>query len=269
MSASWQSLYLRCDKTTAVERLRQTLNEAGYQAFDPFGLIPGKSYPLAVRAFAAPTIDGWTRVISENALDESIARAMSAAEGFALAVSLIEADAHFSVYQAGAHAPMPDALTAYLRPDKTPDDLRAAFAAVTVLPAPSQKSGLPLDALPKDVQQMAGQINMQQAQGMFARLSGDLLKKTGGASASISQGVPIPQGIDWNSAGGARIQAVMACLSVPDSWREPDFVTLRDAYQLHLRRERLPNARLYPGDAEAMERVPEALTYTPVYAGKV
>jgi hypothetical protein len=60
----------------------------------------------------------------------------------------------------------------------------------------------------------------------------------------------------------------MDCLRIPD-WRDPDFVTLRDAYALHKRRERSPNATLYPGDAEALAAVPDALTYTPVYAGKM
>ena len=59
----------------------------------------------------------------------------------------------------------------------------------------------------------------------------------------------------------------MDCLNIPD-WRAPDFVTLRDAYALHKRRQRSPNATLYPGDAEALAAVPDALTYTPIYAGK-
>jgi hypothetical protein len=45
-------------------------------------------------------------------------------------------------------------------------------------------------------------------------------------------------------------------------------VALRDSYQLHARRQRKPDARLYPGDEEAMTRVPDALDYIPVYGGK-
>jgi hypothetical protein len=105
---------------------------------------------------------------------------------------------------------------------------------------------------------------MQQANKMFARLSGDLLKKAGGDANAAAL---LKNAVDWNSVGGQRLTAFMACLNVPEDWREPDFVTLRDAYQLHLRRQRLPNARLYPGDAEAMAKVLDALEYTPVYAG--
>ena len=59
----------------------------------------------------------------------------------------------------------------------------------------------------------------------------------------------------------------MDCLRIPN-WRDPDFVTLRDAYALHERRRRSPKATLYPGDAETLAAVPDALAYTPIYAGK-
>ena len=48
---------------------------------------------------------------------------------------------------------------------------------------------------------------------------------------------------------------------------EPDFDSLRDAYPLHERRRRSPNARIYPGDEAIMAKVSDALLYTPVYGG--
>ena len=54
---------------------------------------------------------------------------------------------------------------------------------------------------------------------------------------------------------------------MPSDWHAPDFTTLRDAYQVAERRQRRPNAGLYPGDAEALAAVPDALAYTPVYGG--
>ena len=51
-------------------------------------------------------------------------------------------------------------------------------------------------------------------------------------------------------------------------WGNPDFVPLRDAYQVLSRLKRRPNATLYAGDQEAMDAVPNALEYRPVYAGK-
>ncbi len=75
-------------------------------------------------------------------------------------------------------------------------------------------------------------------------------------------------GPNWNSPGGRRLHALMRCLTVPDHWREPDFGVLRDAYQLHSRQQRKPDARLYPGDDATMNRVPDALDYVPVYGGR-
>jgi hypothetical protein len=103
---------------------------------------------------------------------------------------------------------------------------------------------------------------------MFNRLTGTLMKKVGGdsdrARALIAgEGTP-----DWNSNGGQRIQALLNSLTLPTGWREPDFVALRDAYALHERRRRNPNARLYPGDEATMAKVPDALKYLPVYGGR-
>jgi hypothetical protein len=124
--------------------------------------------------------------------------------------------------------------------------------------------------LPDNVKAMADNVNTGQAQEMFARLSGDLMKKvskdSGQADAAhaLISGGEVP---DWNSNGGTRIRAVMSCLTLPENWREPVFDSLRDAYQLHERRRRNPNARMYPGDEDLMAKVQDALTYTPVYGG--
>jgi hypothetical protein len=112
-------------------------------------------------------------------------------------------------------------------------------------------------------------VDMGQAQKMFERLSAGLAQRSGNtgneaAVQNLLQGNQ-PQ---WNSAGGAQIRKLLADLTIPSGWQEPDFVTLRDAYQLHQRRRRNPNAPLYPGDADAMEAVSDALDYITVYAGK-
>ncbi len=110
---------------------------------------------------------------------------------------------------------------------------------------------------------MAAQVDLKQAGRLFERMSATLARKT---SADPAAGDLLKQP-DWSSAGGQRIRALMDCLNVPN-WQAPDFVTLRDAYALHERRQRSPKARLYPGDAEALAAVPDALAYTPVYGGK-
>ena len=111
---------------------------------------------------------------------------------------------------------------------------------------------------------MAKQVDLRQAGKLFERMSATLARKTNADPAADD----LLKQPDWSSAGGQRIRALMDCLAVPD-WQAPDFVTLRDAYALHHRRQRSPQARLYPGDAEALAAVPDALAYTPVYGGKL
>jgi hypothetical protein len=112
-------------------------------------------------------------------------------------------------------------------------------------------------------------VDMQQAQKMFDLLSAGLTQRSGNmGNETAVQNLLQGDRPDWNSAGGVQIRALMDCLTVPPGWQMPDFVTLRDAFQLHERRRRNPNATLYPGDSEAMAAVPDALDYIAVYAGK-
>jgi hypothetical protein len=253
------SLYLPGVDNLA-ETIRTALTALGYERYDPFGTplgaVPGKAYPLAVRLFVAPARGGWTRVLvaldstmPDPALLLSLSRVAPC-----LLVALDDAEAQIEVYTDGAPATPETALAAYLQSPNCADYEPSAASAPSL-------GGIALDALPGDVQTLARRVDLKQAESMFARLSGNLAAKSGGDSSVL------PRQPDWNSAGGRRIAAWMNCLGIPD-WRSPDFVTLRDAYALHERRRQRPNATLYPGDADALAAVPDALAYTPVYAGK-
>jgi hypothetical protein len=247
--------------------LQESLSVLGYTAFDPFALLPGKSYAQAVRLFVAPVADGWLRVIGE--FDDNLLPIISK-QSLCLSISLSGTDADIAVYANGVQLEDPNtlitALTPYLRTRYSADELRSILTENTANLRLHTDESLPLDALSGDLQSLAGQVDMKQANSMFARLSGQLMKKTGGDKQEAAD--LLKSGADWESTGGKRIRALMVCLTVPDNWRVPDFVSLRDAYQLHIRRQRLPNARLYPGDAETMAQVSDALDYTPVYAGR-
>lgn len=270
MAASWTSLYLPCDEPL-IPALQDSLTTLGYTLYNPFGLLPGKAYAQTVRLFAAPPVNGWMRVIGEP---DARQLAPLSRQQLCLYVALDGKDAQIKVYADGEQVEPSTALIPYLRAGRLADELRKALHSVSpVEKAENTGSPLfdvPLDNLPDDLRAMAGQVNPAQAQRMFERLSEPLLRKVspGGEAAGEARrllaGGNAP---DWNSVGGRRIRALMACLTVPDDWREPDFTTLRDAYQAHERRRRKPNARLYPGDAEAMRMVPNALDYTPVYGG--
>jgi hypothetical protein len=272
MTTSWISLYFPCE-SPVIPALQESLTALGYTLYNPFGLIPGKSYPQTVRLFATPPANGWTRVVGEP---DARQLPLLSQTCLCLYVSLRGKDAHFEVYVDGAQADPQTALIPHLDEGFSADDLQKALYSTSlnlvekVEDAAPPMLVVPLDELPDDVREMAEQVNPKQAQKMFERLSGSLMGKVspGGKSADEARQMLAGNTPDWNSVGGQRIRALMACLTAPDNWREPDFVTLRDAYQVQARRERKPDARLYPGDAEAMQKVPNALEYTPVYGGR-
>jgi hypothetical protein len=274
MTASWTSLYLPCEDSIA-PALQESLTALGYTLYNPFGLLPGKAYTQSVRLFVAPPTDGWTRMIGEPDTRQLPPLSKTC---LCLYVALTGKDAQIEVYSDGEQIEPQTALVPYLRAGRSTSDLQSALHSTVSLvekemPETVGLSPLslvvPLDDLPEDVRDIAGQVNPGQAQKLFERLSGTLMQKVspGGSAPDEASMMVAGNAPDWNSVGGRRIRALMACLTVPDGWREPDFVTLRDAYQVQARRQRKPDARLYPGDAEAMQRVPNALDYTPVYGG--
>lgn len=267
MASSFHSLYLPCaEREPLLRHVQQTLVQHGYTLFDPFSIMPGKAYAQSVRLFAAPLRAGWLRLLGENV--DAALLADFAADGLCLSLALAGDVAEIVVYHNGAARHTPEALADALSPHTRAPYTRAdVLAALTGNAAEKTTAGaLPLDALPDDLQRLAGSVDPKAANNLFGRLSKQLMQKAGGdkdAAAAL-----LARGADWQSAGGARIRRLMRCLDVPEDWQTPDFVTLRDAYQLHLRRQRLPGARLYPGDAETLARVADALAYTPLYGGR-
>ena len=264
---SWCSLFLPCDDANAVATtLQESLRVLGYTPFNPFGLIPGLSYPKAMRLFVAPAQDGWVRVIGEP---DSAQLPLISQTTLCLFVALDGTEAHIEIYVDGEQTSLDSALLPYLKSDASTEILNKTLEtkASEANVASADNITLLHDALPEDVKAM--RVDMRQARKMFDRLSAGLTQRSGnsgneGAVQNLLQGNR-PQ---WNSAGGAQIRELLARLTIPSGWQEPDFVTLRDAYQLHERRRRTPNAPLYPGDEEAMAAVTEALDYIVVYAGK-
>ncbi|MBL8153526.1 MAG: hypothetical protein JNM70_05020 [Anaerolineae bacterium] len=272
MSAIWTCQF-SCsdDASTVADLLRRSLTDLGYTLYNPFGLLPGKAYPQTIRLFAAPSRGGWVRILGEA---EAALLCQLSQTTLVLQASLRDGQSQINVYVNGAAADPLEALSAHLRPGQTREHLRAALAGEGLPPAltasPPGSKALPLDALPPDVREMAGRVDAGQANRMFARLSGDLMKRVSGesqaaAAQALVSGANLP---DWESAGGRMIRAVLGCLTIPEGWQEPDFDALRDAYPLLERRRRRPDAPLLPGDDALMSRVPDALDYIPVYGGK-
>jgi hypothetical protein len=270
MPTSWNSLFWpSSDAVTIAAHLRESLTALGYELFNPFGLIPGKAYAQAVRLFVAPALNGWVKVIGQP--DERQLPQLSQ-HGLFLYLALNGAKATITAYQDGNVLNPASALQSYLKPRITPSDLRQALEdplIAKISPLDSSFGGVPMEVLPDEVQSMARQVNPKQAQQLISRLGGDLLKRTGGEEQAAAARALIDNHDqpDWNSHGGVQIRALMHCLDIPSNWREPEFITLRDAYQLHERKRRNPNARAYPGDDDVMALVPDALAFIPVYGG--
>ena len=252
MAAVWQSLYLWCDDRPRIQTtLETTLQSAGYTLYNPFGLIPGDAYQQTVKLFIAPTQQGCTRLIGQNI--SQIPSTLSQI-GVCLSVILSESSGEMIAYVDGEQRDLTATLTPLV---DDPAKLQAALSGQQG--GATTRDAVPLDVLPEDVQEMAQNLNIRQINKMFNKLMKRVNKQVSGdadAAQALLHSAP-----DWQSATGQRIQALLNCLNLN---YEPDFSTLRDAYQLHIRQHR----KLYPGEAEMMAAVPDALDYIPVYGGK-
>lgn len=263
----WNSLYLPLnDSASVVTALRDLLTEPTYSPYDPFGALPGRSYPQAVKLFVAPSAEGWTRIIAAddvpaNAL-QSIQETLSKS-ALCFTVLLDKGESQIAVYTDSSQVDPLVALKPYLRDGVTPDMLRDALTRPYKANNPKE-SPIPKGALPSNIQSMAGQLNPRQVNSLFNRMSKQLV---GREQRQAAQSLLVAAAPDWDSVGGQRITGVMNCLTIPQNWRDPDYVTLRDAYQSYSRTRRNPNARLYPGEADTMDAVRDALEYVPIFAG--
>jgi hypothetical protein len=254
------------------DTLHTTLQAHGYTPFNPFGVIPGKIYPEAVRLFVATAQNGWVRVLSQGAIPSQVL--LSLAQTYTtLSIRIDTPDAAtIQVYADGKlSVDRVAALTPFVRTGKNPRELQSALAKteITIIePEDVNPEFVPADTLPEDIQKMAKGIDPNAINNMFNKVAGGLFGKMNADTESVNALVEQSRQMNWNSPQGWKIRSLMDMLTIPAGWQEPNFIALRDAYSLHARKQRKPNARLYPGDAEAMAAVPNALDYIPVYAGK-
>jgi hypothetical protein len=232
---TWCSLFCQENDSAAVAaRARLWMTEAGFTPYDPFSGIPSPAYSGTIKLFVAPARAGWVRLVPEQPT-EAIAQLAGALD----AVLLSAADPRWH-------------------------DGDAPSATI---------QSIALDALPPEVRDRAVGVDPAQIGRMTDRLLGTLRDKAGmsddAAAAAGSMLAAAGQGqLDLNSRAGRALAAEAARLGLPDGWHTPDFITLRDAFAVQRRLQRFPNARLYPGDAEARDAVPDALAYLPLFGGK-
>ncbi|HML24557.1 MAG TPA: hypothetical protein PKD09_23090 [Aggregatilinea sp.] len=282
MSDTWHSLYLPLtDAAPVAETLRSLLKDEGYRAYDPFpggmGTPPGLRE--MVRVFVAPPQDGWVRVLGD--VPANVIEALGAQLGVPVLHGwLTPEDGGFALVHNGVRHTEPEAIAGALVPDQSPDQLRRAFAGEIDVPVIDSDQppvvALGMDALPPELQALAQQkdVNPDKAAKMFEKMSGNLFRKIGGGggdSDEQAQARAMMMGQQqnvWNSLAGQRVRAAANVLDLPDNWRTPTLEAVREAYQVHRLRERNPRLTLMPGDKEAMQAIPDALDYIPVYFGR-
>ncbi len=274
--SQWHSVFCH---TTAVTPIEETLSKHllanGYSAYNPFGRLPGRAYPRTVKLFISPTRSQWTRLIldsealwgDENYLE--IAQ-QSATLAPSLYVALQEGQHTFQAY---SNTPSDDPARVFeqaLAENMSVDAFRQLWntAPQDIASIPTDTSPSIRDLLPTEYQGFGQGVNNQQAEKLFEKMSGNFRGRFGGAEneAEVEKLLKNNQP-QWESAGGNHLRAIFQALSIAD-WQLPDFATLRDAYTLHARKQRNPQAMMYPGDAEAMASVPNALEYIPLFFGK-
>jgi len=268
----WNSLFCLLN-SDIIPALKNTLKTLEYDLYNAFDLPPGKSYPDTLKTFVVPSDSKWTQILVDDETDiedlEWLAEELSA-HGLVLLTQLDMSDATIDLYYEGDRIDMLDGLEDHLLDGKSPDDLDRALDGKLPLPMiehepDEQEQILAIDDLPDDIRGMTQGMNLSNAQKMFQRMTGNLM---GRGQANDAQNLINSDKLDWNSAGGLQIRGVLSCLIQGDDWMSPDFPTVRDAYQRHIRQQRRPNAKLYPGDQQMMDAVPNALDYVPVYGGQ-
>ncbi len=284
MSQTWYSLYVPVtDPEPVIAALRSLLAAHGYATYDPFpggtGTPPGFTH--TVRLFAAPPRDGWLRIVGQP--DETLLPEFSVAAGVPVLYGwLTESGGGMAVYQAGERRDDPAACAPYLRPDADPGTVQQAFAGTLAVEAVESDRPpavvLGAESLPPELQQFAQEqgVDSRKASKTFERLSSGLFGRlargddSGGQDQQdAARAVFMDGGKDiWNSLHGQRVRAIASVMTLPGNWRLPAWETVRDAYQVHRLRQRSPRMALMPGDKEALDTVPDALDYTPVYAGR-
>lgn len=267
----WHNLFLFSERRAPIDDiadgLRYALAREKWEQYDPFGLVPGRTYARTLKLFISPDDDlNWRRVLVEATQTDDVApigRALSRF-GPCLELALDEAQATIAAYHNGMDAE----LTQWLSPWLTAEEWQVICDAPPAMPSLANAGTvgeIPLSALPPDVQRMAGQLSVGQGAPLFDKMAGQLLPAE---QQAAGRALLTARGPNWDSDDGRRIRALAHALGLPSTWREPDFVTVRVAYQLMTRQKRNPNARLLPGDEDYIKAVPLALSYVPIYGGK-
>jgi hypothetical protein len=252
----WISLYVPgAEPAGLADTVESALASAGATKYDPFGTMPGLSYPRAVKLFFAPKVGNWVRlIVSPDCVLEPVVTAAALDAPLVAGFISSELVPTLTFYRGGQLIDAP-AISPYVTDTE-------GFAAHLKHPktGASGVGGVSSGALPSDVRAMSGGLPAKQVERMVNSMTGAISKgDRAGAQAAL-------QSVDWESGAGAWMRTALAYFGLGDSVL-PDYATVSTAYRTAKRLARNPKATLYPGDAEARDAVPDVLDYLPVFYG--
>jgi hypothetical protein len=255
------------DAEHVAETLEAVYKRAGYGRFDPFpgGSPTPPAYKTFARHFVGEPQAGWIQIfgLPHPTLTDALIAALSAGNAL-LRLSLSAENWAVSAHLSDAD----DNLLHYARTGVTATMLTQA--GQTQAGSAGKSSGLHPEV---DQMMREAKVNPLLARGLIHQMTGQVMKQLegdlqAGEKQAAQQMLSGPARPNWESAAGRRLLAVAALLNLPPNWREPDFDTLRDAYQVARRLAKTPSARLAANEQAALARLPNAIQYRAVYMGR-
>lgn len=253
-----------------VHTLQQMLEADGYSAYDPFpGGIgsPISKEIIRLRLFVAPPQAGWQRVFIGDALPAAYLNQLAAALQNPVLNTALLSDSEYQITVAQPDSAPQTSLAAlqpFLQPGKSLADLQRADQET------STQANASSGNLPSELQQLAEErgVSARQVDKMVGRLTkqifGKMEQDESGKDQAMAGLSGVRQPADWSQMAAQRLLAVMACLQAPPDWYMPDYGTLVSAYQA-ARQIKRGNTINLPTDRSALDKVPQALAYTPLY----
>lgn len=276
----WQHLLLaNIAPDDALTAMKNVLENAGYASYDPFpggsGAPIGKR--IRIRAFAAPPSPNWQSIFIapndhiDTALLTNLAQSIKTPFVDLRLLSLEEYQ--ITVYEEGSTTTDLAGLVPFLKSGLSLSDIETARHE-----PPSSVSNSPSSSnLPSELQQFADQQGVQSKHvdklmgRMTKRIFKKMEKQSGDASDTTQEqakAMLAGQAQDLlNTPAGQTLCAMMNCLNLPDDWYLPEWKSLVAAYPI-ARQQQKGNALLLPGDEAALQQVPNALDFTPIYYAK-
>ena len=276
----WQHLlFPHSSPEDVLVALRNALENNSYSSYDPF---PGGSgSPIGkltrIRAFAAPPSQTWQSIFIAPAdhIDSTILTDLSTSIDtpfLDLHLSSLE-DYHITVYGTDTRTTDLTALLPFLKSGMSMSDLESAQHEAP--PDVSKSSSSP--NLPPELQKFADEKGVQSkhVDKLMGRMTKRIFKKmeqqSGDSSDSTQEQAKAMlsgQAQDaLHSPAGLKLRSIISRLTVPEDWYLPDWKTLVAAYPI-ARQLQKGNALLLPGDEAALEQVPNALDFVPLYYAK-